>query len=123
MPTIHLSVLFGDHDDALSEIEVNMLKRVFEMFGGNRPASPISEGGDLTRMCAERVHKFSSQYGGEKSRGYTVSNIAGESSKYPNYGDFSEACVMVCSLGNLCIYAVRGWMGGMFCCFKYRKTF
>ena len=75
-----------------------MLQRVMEALGANRFAGQrdVEESSATARMCAERVHKFSSQYGGEKTRGYTASNLAGESCKYPSYGDFSEACVMVC---------------------------
>ena len=67
-----------------------------DVLGTNRAVTRRSnEEPAVARMCAERVHKFSSQYGGESSRGYTASNLAGESCKYPNYGDFSEACVLV----------------------------
>lgn len=72
-----------------------MIQRVFGALGGNRfIVQGRNEDDSIARMCAERVHNFSSQYGGESSRGYTASNLAGESCKYPNYGDFSEACVM-----------------------------
>ena len=67
-----------------------------DVLGASKPATRRSnEEPAVARMCAERVHKFSSQYGGESSRGYTASNLAGESCKYPSYGDFSEACVLV----------------------------
>lgn len=47
---------------------------------------------------AAEVSDLSSQYGGENSISYTVSNLAGPSSIYPNYGDFTQACVFVSKL-------------------------
>ncbi len=44
---------------------------------------------------ADAVQAFSSQYGSETSISYTVPNLAGQSSVYPNYGDFTQACVFV----------------------------
>ncbi|CAF0707679.1 unnamed protein product [Brachionus calyciflorus] len=40
------------------------------------------------------VLDFSSQYGKEHSRSYTVSNIRGGITNFPRYGDFLESCVM-----------------------------
>lgn len=74
-----------------------MLQRIMEALGVNKLAAQrCVEEPALARMCVERVYKFSSQYGGESSRGYTASNLSGESCKYPSYGDFSEAFVLVC---------------------------
>ena len=39
---------------------------------------------------------FSSQYGSDISISYTAYNISGRPSKYPDYGDFPQAFVMVC---------------------------
>ena len=74
-----------------------MFQKVMEAFGASRFAAQRSteEEPVVARMSVERVHKFSSQYGGENSRGYTAGNVSGDSCNYPNYGDFSEACVMV----------------------------
>lgn len=38
---------------------------------------------------------FSSQYGSDISISYTAYNISGRPSKYPDYGDFPQAFVMV----------------------------
>ena len=74
-----------------------MLQRVMEALGVKKPpAKRCEEEPALARMCVERVCNFSSQYGGENSRGYTASNLSGEACKYPHYGDFSEAFVLVC---------------------------
>lgn len=43
----------------------------------------------------EEVSDFSSQYGSETSISYTASNIAGQPTTYPNYGDFTQAAVFV----------------------------
>lgn len=42
------------------------------------------------------VCDFSSQYGSNISISYTAYNIAGNPSKFPDYGDFPQAFVMVC---------------------------
>ena len=39
---------------------------------------------------------FSSQYGSDISISYTAYNITGKPSKFPDYGDFPQAFVMVC---------------------------
>lgn len=41
------------------------------------------------------VVDFSSQYGSDISISYTAYNISGKPSKYPDYGDFPQAFVMV----------------------------
>lgn len=41
------------------------------------------------------VVDFSSQYGSETSISYTISNIAGEPTTYPNYGDYTQTAVLV----------------------------
>jgi len=50
---------------------------------------------DDVRLYAHEVVDFSSQYGSETSISYTVSNIAGRSSTYPSYGDFTQTAVLV----------------------------
>jgi len=44
------------------------------------------------------VHDFSSQYGNSNSISYIAQNIIGPPSKFPDYGDFPHAYVMVCSI-------------------------
>lgn len=51
------------------------------------------------------VYEFSSQYGSDTSISYTAYNIAGNPSRFPDYGDFPQAFVMVCCM--LCGCLVR----------------
>jgi hypothetical protein len=44
----------------------------------------------------QSVIGFSSQYGSDVSISYTAYNITGKPSKFPDYGDFPQAFVMVC---------------------------
>ena len=53
---------------------------------------------DDVRLYVQEVVDFSSQYGNETSISYTVSNIAGRSSTYPSYGDFTQTAVLVCTV-------------------------
>lgn len=46
-------------------------------------------------MWCQRVEDFSSQYGNEVSISYTMSNLEGVSNIYSQYGDFTQAAVMV----------------------------
>lgn len=55
----------------------------------------------LKRQAVSKVLDFSSQYGLEESRSYTVENIVGETNNYPNYGDFTQALVFVSIALNL----------------------
>lgn len=41
------------------------------------------------------VLNFSSQYGSDTSISYTAYNLTGKPSKFPDYGDFPQAFVMV----------------------------
>ena len=41
------------------------------------------------------VIDFSSQYGKEFSKSYTVANIRSDPVHFPRYGDFLESCVLV----------------------------
>ena len=56
---------------------------------------------DDARLYVQEVVDFSSQYGSETSISYTVSNIAGRSSTYPSYGDFTQTAVLVGTLFSL----------------------
>lgn len=47
------------------------------------------------------VCDFSSQYGSNISISYTAYNVAGNPSKFPDYGDFPQAFVMVCLIKDL----------------------
>ncbi|XP_065839547.1 F-box/LRR-repeat protein 4-like [Oscarella lobularis] len=46
------------------------------------------------QQVAERVINFSSQYGRDGSNAYVAANLAGQASKFPEYGDFMEAFVL-----------------------------
>ena len=61
----------------------------------SRSSSPVSK--QLIQYAKEVVH-FSSQYGGDGSMAYVVPNLAGPPSVFPNYGDFTQACVFVSEL-------------------------
>ena len=50
---------------------------------------------NVVEQWATSVADFSSQYGGENSISYVVQNLAGPSTIHPNYGDFTQACVLV----------------------------
>lgn len=64
--------------------------------------SDHSSGDDNTsvvvKICAQEVVDFSSQYGGETRLSYSAVNLAGKPNIYPNYGDFTQACVFVSHL-------------------------
>lgn len=62
------------------------------------------------------VCDFSSQYGSNISISYTAYNIAGNPSKFPDYGDFPQAFVMVCFMILLFIFALLTIMQ-LFCYF------
>lgn len=49
----------------------------------------------LKRQVVHEVLDFSSQYGSDHSRSYTVHNIVGEIYNYPSYGDFTQTLVFV----------------------------
>lgn len=53
----------------------------------------------FTEQFVKQVHHFSSQYGSDISISYTAYNIAGNPSKFPDYGDFPQAFVMVREYG------------------------
>lgn len=51
----------------------------------------------IIEQFVQEVEEFSSQYGSEISISYTAFNIRGPPSNYPDYGDYPQAFVMVCS--------------------------
>lgn len=51
----------------------------------------------IITQYAKDVTDFSSQYGSETSISYTASNLAQRDNIYPNYGDYTQACVFVSS--------------------------
>lgn len=55
----------------------------------------VSSNGEIITQWAKEIIDFSSQYGNETSISYTVPNLAGAVSIYPNYGDFTQAAVLV----------------------------
>ena len=73
-----------------------MLQKLSKMFSSKNGGERQNEETLSTaKMSAESIHRFSSQYGGENSRGYVAKNLAGNAHNYPKYGDFTDACVMV----------------------------
>ena len=50
---------------------------------------------DVVVQWVKEIADFSSQYGSETSISYIVPNLAGRINIYPNYGDFTQACVLV----------------------------
>ena len=50
---------------------------------------------EIIEQFGYAVVDFSSQYGSETSISYTTCNLAGAISIYPNYGDYTQACVFV----------------------------
>lgn len=51
----------------------------------------------VKRQTVNEVVDFSSQYGSDLSRSYTVANVVGETNIYPKYGDFTQSLVFVSS--------------------------
>ena len=49
----------------------------------------------FVEQYVKEVCDFSSQYGSNISISYTAYNIAGNPSKFPDYGDYPQAFVMV----------------------------
>lgn len=49
----------------------------------------------FVEQYVKEVNDFSSQYGSNISISYTAYNIAGNPSKFPDYGDYPQAFVMV----------------------------
>lgn len=47
------------------------------------------------QQFVNEVLDFSSQYGNDTSISYTAYNLTGKPSKFPDYGDFPQAFVMV----------------------------
>lgn len=58
--------------------------------GGGKEESVV-----FVEQFVKEVRDFSSQYGSNISISYTAYNIAGNPSKFPDYGDFPQAFVMV----------------------------
>jgi hypothetical protein len=55
----------------------------------------VDEETTATRQFVNDVMDFSSQYGKEASKSYTVYNVKSLPNHYPKYGDFLESCVLV----------------------------
>ena len=53
------------------------------------------EKSSIVRIFGHDVTDFSSQYGAETRLSYVAANLAGDYTIYPNYGDFTQACVFV----------------------------
>lgn len=68
-----------------------------DIFDSKVDKVPISKEDYVTffEQFVHDVHGFSSQYGSSISISYTALNIVGAPSKFPDYGDFPQAFVMV----------------------------
>lgn len=60
------------------------------------------EDSNLTKDHSSKIHQFvhnivdfSSQYGKENSKSYSVLNLKSGPYNFPKYGDFLESCVLV----------------------------
>jgi F-box/leucine-rich repeat protein 4 len=61
----------------------------------------------FVEQFVQSVIGFSSQYGSDVSISYTAHNITGKPSKFPDYGDFPQAFVMVCYTLMVCVTAKK----------------
>ncbi|KAK7109402.1 F-box/LRR-repeat protein 4-like isoform X1 [Littorina saxatilis] len=60
---------------------------------GNDKLSKENGESCIVRIFGQDVTDFSSQYGAESRMTYAAQNLAGNYNIYPNYGDFTQACV------------------------------
>lgn len=65
---------------------------------GKKDDSGEDDNVTFIHQFVKEVCDFSSQYGSNSSISYTAYNIAGNPSKFPDYGDFPQAFVMVSNL-------------------------
>lgn len=56
---------------------------------------PLEAESQYCRQFVYDVAEFSSQYGREDAKSYTVGNLKSSPSIFPNYGDYLESCVLV----------------------------
>ena len=52
------------------------------------------EGSPKINLFVLDIIDFSSQYGKESSKSYTIANLRSGPNHYPRYGDFLESCVL-----------------------------
>ena len=76
---------------AVETHEKNMIAKFDDDISLNEAGHTCCE----VQMWCRRVEDFSSQYGNEVSISYTMSNLEGGSNIYSQYGDFTQAAVMV----------------------------
>lgn len=77
-------------DDALDSVQLALQSKDM-----NSEDDSELKNADVFTQNAKEVTAFSSQYGSETSISYTACNLAGQSNIYPNYGDYTQACVLV----------------------------
>lgn len=58
----------------------------------------VKEEIQFVEQYVSEVLDFSSQYGSDTSISYTAYNLTGKPSKFPDYGDFPQAFVMVLNI-------------------------
>ena len=59
-----------------------------------RKKSDTADSPPRVRLFVADIADFSTQYGKEQSKSYTVANLRSGPNHYPRYGDFLESCVL-----------------------------
>jgi hypothetical protein len=78
------------------QIDSSMLKMSANMRKSDNSSSLLVDDDTApTRQFVHDIMDFSSQYGKEASKSYTVYNVKSFPNHYPKYGDFLESCVLV----------------------------
>ena len=65
------------------------------MFKNVNQESLLPSDSSVAHFFVNDIIDFSSQYGKEGSKSYTVYNVKGGTNHFPRYGDFLESCVLV----------------------------
>ena len=66
---------------------------MLKLFSRQKDINAINKNNTNYSLYVQDVIDFSSQYGKELSKSYTVANIRSFPTHYPRYGDFLESCV------------------------------
>ena len=74
-----------------SYLFIKVLKKMEEMF---KKKIDTTDSPQRVRLFVADIADFSTQYGKEQSKSYTVANLRSGPNHYPRYGDFLESCVL-----------------------------
>ena len=74
-----------------SHFFIKVLRKMEEIF---RKKIDATDSPPKVRLFVSEIADFSTQYGKEQSKSYTVANLRAGPNHYPRYGDFLESCVM-----------------------------